>query len=58
MQHIHIAGAMSINLVIVAARKNQSITNMMDVIPSVNLFYEFSPKRKWYFKKFLNVFGG
>ena len=46
-----------INLAIVAACKNQSITNMMDVISSVNLFYEFSPKRKWYFEKFLDFFG-
>ena len=39
-----------INLVIVAACKNQSITNMMDVISAVNLLFEFSPKRKWYFE--------
>ena len=35
-----------INLAIVAACKNQSITNMMDVISSVNLFYDYSPKKK------------
>ena len=45
-----------INLAIVAACKNQSITNMMDVISSVNLFYNYSPKRNWYFEKFLNFF--
>lgn len=46
-----------INLAIVAACKNQSISNMMDAISSVNPFYEFSPKRKWYFEKFLNFYG-
>ena len=30
---------------------------MMDVISSAYLFYEFSPKRKWYFEKFLNYYG-
>ena len=30
---------------------------MMDVISSVYLFYEFSPKIKWYFEKFLNYYG-
>ena len=30
---------------------------MMDVISSAYLFYEFSPKRKWYSEKFLNYYG-
>ena len=30
---------------------------MMDVISLVYLFYEFSPKRKWYFENFLNNYG-
>ena len=30
---------------------------MMDDISSVYLFYEFSPKRKWYSEKFLNYYG-
>ncbi len=45
-----------INLAIVAAWKNQSTSNMMDLISSVNLFYEFSPKIKWYFEQFLNFY--
>eukprot|EP00795_Rhopilema_esculentum_P013865 gene13865-4810_t len=35
-----------VNLAILAACKNRSTRNMMDVVSSVYLFYEFSPKKK------------